>query len=111
MLGVVMAGSSGLISGHGPLMLPIRFETQSDDPISYYGEPVEGESTKSRILRFCWSASPVSCSNWSGRGTKSQSGTGPLSGTVVGQTDFDTIIGQCLASDRNLACAVSYDSA
>ena len=28
------------------------------------------------------------------------------SDTVVGQTDFDVTIGQCVASDRNLACAV-----
>ena len=30
----------------------------------------------------------------------------PLLGTVVGLTDFDVTIGQCVVSDRNLACAV-----
>ena len=33
-------------------------------------------------------------------------GAGPLSGTVVGQTDFDVAIEQCVVSDRNLECAV-----
>ena len=34
--------------------------------------------------------------------------TDPLSGTVVRQTDFDVIIGQCVVSDRNLACAILF---
>ena len=29
----------------------------------------------------------------------------PPTGTVIRQTDFDISIGQCLVSDRNLACA------
>ena len=30
----------------------------------------------------------------------------PVSDTVVRQTDFDVIIGQCVVSDRNLAWAI-----
>ena len=32
------------------------------------------------------------------------SGPHPLSGTVLRQADFDETIGQCLVSDRTLAC-------
>ena len=34
------------------------------------------------------------------------SGPHPLSGTAVGQTDFDVTIGQCVMSDKNLACTI-----
>ena len=33
-------------------------------------------------------------------------GSEPLSGNVVRQTDFVVIIGQCVVFDRNLACAI-----
>ena len=33
-------------------------------------------------------------------------GSDPLSGIVIRQTDFVVIIGQCVVSDRNLACAI-----
>ena len=38
--------------------------------------------------------------------TEVTKGLDPLAVTIVGQTDFDFTIEQCLVSDRNPACAV-----
>ena len=65
----------------------IQFQTQSHDPISCQGKPVE-RTMKSPILWFHWPAPLVSGSDRSDRRTKSESGSGPSEVMRSGQSNL-----------------------
>ena len=98
------------------------FQLRGKSEITWFGAVRTGPKRRrggwrlaDRVLGWCFSVYPglsrsflfISVTSaFVVSSTRSLAGPHPLSGTVVRQADTDATIGQCVVSDRYLACAV-----